>query len=377
MSLWFSASAVVPALVEDWSITGGSGSWLTGAVQLGFVAGALLSASLNLADRVSPRVLIGTCALGGAATNGAVALLAEGLSTAVPLRFLTGVFLAGIYPTGMKLAASWFRRGRGLAIGVVVGALTLGSGTPHLINGVGDLPWQGVLVASSALALAGGAFALAIRPGPHARPSPPLDVGYAVRSFRERPLRLANLGYFGHMWEIYAVWTWLPVYLAATLDSARGAALLAFVAIGLAGASGCLVAGLLADRVGRTSTTIAAMAVSGVCCLAAPAVFGAHPAVVVALALIWSFAVVADSAQFSAAVTELADPRYVGTALTVQTAIGFLLTVGSIRLVGAIGESSGWRWAFPVLAVGPALGALAMYRLRHDPAAARLAQGVG
>ncbi|MGE0026330.1 MAG: MFS transporter [Thermoleophilia bacterium] len=375
MSVWFSASDVVPTLREEWGISSGGASWLTGAVQIGFVAGAVGSAVLNLADRIPARILIAGSAVGAASTNAAVALAADGLATAIPMRFLTGACLAGVYPVGMKLMASWFVRGRGMAIGVLVGALTLGSGSPHLIRAIGDPPWQLVLLIGSALALVGGAVILFVADGPYGAPTPPLDLRWAANVVRDRPVRLANVGYLGHMWELYAVWTWLPAYLAASLGATSGAAALSFVAIGVAGLVGAVGAGLVADRLGRTATTIGAMAVSGTCALLSAPLFGAPAAIVAALAVVWGVTVIADSAQFSVAVSELSDPRYVGTALTLQTAAGFLLTVASIRLVGGLGADWGWRWAFPVLAVGPAVGIHAMWRLRGDAAAERLAGG--
>ena len=384
MSLWFSASAVVPELEAAWALEAGTAAWLTMSVQLGFVVGAVLSAALTLSDVWRPRTLFFGASLAGAAATAAIAALARGPELALPLRFLTGMALAGVYPPGMKIMAGWFRERRGLAIGVLVGALTVGSAAPHLLRVVGGIgAWRPVLWLAAGLAVVGGLLVLAVEEGPYQPAPASFDPSAVGRIVRDRATMLANAGYFGHMWELYAVWTWIPLWLAAgfAVDGSRAtgpaaAGLVAFATIAVGGA-GAWAAGAAADRLGRTRVTSASMVVSGACCLAAGALFGASPWLVVPFCLLWGFAIVADSAQFSACVTELAEPRYVGTALTLQTAVGFLLTVASIRLVPAWQEAWGWTWAFAPLAAGPALGTLAMQLLRRLPEAERLAGGRG
>jgi MFS family permease len=369
LAVWFSVSAVVPGLRAEWGIGAAAAVWLTGAVQLGFVAGAVGSTALNLADRVRPHLLLAASAAAAAVCTLLLALFVDGMAGAIPLRFLTGMFLAGVYPVGMKLMASWSDRGgRGRALGVLVGALTLGSALPHLIGGLGPLPWRSVLLAAAGIGALGAVVALGVvRPGPHLAVAPPTpNPRYAIAMFAERGPLLANLGYFGHMWELYALWTWIPGFLlaapaAAALPVSTG--LVVFVAIGVAGAAGCLLGGWGADRYGRSPAAVAALAVSGVCCLLSPLAFAAGPALIVAFCVLWGAAVIADSGVFSTALSEAADPRYLGTALTAQTAIGFALTVVSIQLVPLLAEAAGWRFAFLLLAPGPLLGALAMRAL--------------
>jgi MFS family permease len=380
MSVWFSASAVVPALARAWGLAGSAQAWLTMSVQLGFVAGTLASAVLNLADRLPARWLFAVSAVAAGTATLALAGFAGGPAAALALRFLTGVFLAGVYPVGMKIMATWTREDRGFGVGLLVGALTLGSAAPHLLKALGEVgDWRPVLVWSGLLAVAGGAIAAAaVREGPFRTAPPRFDWRFAGEIWKDRPVVLANLGYFGHMWELYAAWTWVPVFLVASFRQAgwgeRPGALAGFAFIA-AGAAGSLVAGKLADRLGRTAVTSAAMAVSGACSLGVGFLFGGRLWPLLAVVLVWGFAVVADSAQFSAGVSELAPPERIGTALTLQTSLGFLLTLASIRLVPVLERALTWHWAFAALAVGPAAGIWAMLRLRRLPAAAKMASG--
>jgi MFS family permease len=379
MSLWFSASAVVPALRTEWNLSQESAGWLTIAVQLGFVCGTLLSAFLNLPDVISVRYLFAISALGGALTNTAFGAFAHNEPTGIAFRFLTGVFLAGVYPPGMKMMATWFRRSRGMAMGVLVGALTLGKASPYLVNGLGSANWRINIFVISLLAIVGAFIVLFfVSEGPHALPAAKFDWKQALAVFSNRGVRLASFGYFGHMWELYAMWVWIPVMIRASLVVSKQSPVFAevasFIVIGC-GAIGCIAAGLLADRIGRTVVTSWAMTISGSCCLLVGFLFGGNPFLLLLVAAVWGATVVADSAQFSTCVTELGDPRYVGTALTMQTCLGFLLTTISIELIPYVVNAVGWKYAFAVLAPGPVFGVLAMLRLRGLPEALKIAHG--
>ena len=356
MTVWFSASAVVPALAGQWHLSAGAAAWMTAPVQAGFVAGAVGSAAFSLADRIRPHLLVAGCAAGAAGCTLAMALFAAGPLAAVPLRFATGIFLAGVYPVCLKLMASWSPpAGRALAMGALIGCLALGSALPHLIDGLGRLNWRAVLAAAAA-----AAFCAAIVAGALVRPGPQFPAGggtgrrrYALAMFAARGPRLVNLAYFGHMWELYALWTWLPTFLVVSRTGPGSPGIDAFLAIGVAGLAGCLLGGWAADRIGRAATAAAALAVSGTCCLLSPLFFTAGRPWLLAFTAVWGAAVIADSGVFSTLLSELADRRYLGTALTTQTATGFLLTIVTIQAIPLSAAVTGWRYAFLALAAGP------------------------
>ena len=365
MTTWFSASAVIPQLQDSWHLSSTSRAWLTIAVQLGFVTGALVSSVLNVADVIEARLVIAVGALGAAGAN-VLLLLAHGPGLALPLRALTGFFLAGVYPPALKLMATWFRRGRGVALGILVGALTIGSAVPHLVNGLGGLDWRVVIAVTSLLTIAGALLALTVPVGPYPFPRATFDPRQVRRVFANRGVRLSSLGYFGRMWELYAMWSWFLVFADSRLFGSRSdAAFATFAVIGIGGA-GCWAGGVLGDRWGRERTTAAMMVASGGCALAIGLVATVSAAAAVAIGLVWGFTVVADSAQFSTLVTEHAEQAYVGTALTLQLALGFTLTVATIWLIPVLESAVGWRWAFAFLAPGPALGVIAMLRLGNS-----------
>jgi MFS family permease len=375
MTLWFSATAATAAIVNEFHLTAGDAAWLTMAVQAGFVGGTLVSAVLNLPDVINARHLFAAGCVFGAAANAALAV-AGSPAALIALRVATGFALAWVYPPGMKIAAGWFDKRRGAALGVVIGALTVGSAFPHFLAAVSaQIPWRALMLSASALALGGGIIVVAaVGDGPYVARSARFDAHAIARVFTYRPARLATLGYLGHMWELYAVWTWIAAFATASLASSRiGAAAttsrtgsaIAFLTIA-SGAVGSAAAGLFADRIGKARVAAAAMLVSGACAALSGVAFGAPIVVLAALAVVWGVAVVADSAQLSALVAEHSPRDHVGTALTVQTCCGFLLTMVSIRLVAAIALAAGWRWAFICLVPGPLLGAWALRGLKDN-----------
>ncbi|HXG89583.1 MAG TPA: MFS transporter [Vicinamibacterales bacterium] len=368
MTLWFSATAVTPVLVREFAMAPDRAAWLTMAVQAGFVVGTLASALVNLADVLNARLLLFLGAVAGAIANGAV-LWATSADGVIALRFFTGVALACVYPPGMKLAAGWFRDRRGFALGIVIGALTLGKAFPHLLTAIYGDAWREPMLLASALSIAGGVLVLlVVRDGPYVTATAPFDPHAIRRILQSRGARLATFGYLGHMWELYAMWTWIAVIATASFTAAglanagASGSIAAFLAIA-SGTVGCVMAGWLADRLGRARVAMWALWASAACAAMTSVVYGASPIWFYALAMMWGFAVVADSAQFSALVTEYAPTEHIGTALTLQTCLGFLLTIVTIEALPRLAAIVSWRWASLLLVPGPLLGIVAMRRL--------------
>ncbi len=379
MTTWFATTASLTAIRQGWTLTPFHEGLLTSSVQAGFVAGTLTSALLSAADRYDLRVLFASSAALAGLANLAIALC-EPTDLAIPLlRFATGFCLAGVYPVGMKIASTWAKGDLGLLIGLLVGAVTLGSAAPHLFATAG-LDWRLPALIAGGCALLGALLIRGTEIGPNRGPAPPFRLANAFDAFKSPPLRLANLGYFGHMWELYAMWAWIGSFLAASFALRYGNAppispgLVTFLIVA-SGALGCLLGGWAADRIGRTAVTIGSLAVSGACALVMGLAFGGPAWIIVAIGIVWGITIVSDSAQFSASVTELSDRSLVGTMLTVQTCVGFLLTLLTIHLMPYAVAAMGWTYAFTILAIGPAFGIWAMARLRAHPDSVRLAGG--
>ena len=367
-SLWFAGNAILPELDRAFGLGAGAVATITSAVQAGFIVGTLVFAFANLSDRVSPRLLFLLCSALGALANGAVALLplaGEPYALLMALRFLTGFFLAGIYPLGMKIAAAWYREGLGGALGYLVGALVLGTAFPHLLKGLGiGLSWGAVTAWLSLLALAGGAVMFALVPdGPYLPHGAKFDPRAMLAIFSSRELRASASGYFGHMWELYTLWALVPLMIAgyARLHAAAdvNVGFWSFWVIA-SGAVGCVAGGVASKRVGSGRVAFAQLSVSGLCCLLSPLAFVLPWPAFIAFMTVWGVCVVGDSPQFSALTAATAPKALVGSALTIVNCIGFALTVVSIQLATALGERLPLAWWLVPVAIGPALGLLAI-----------------
>ncbi len=369
MTTWFSATAVTPELIPLWHLSAAQVSWLTNAVQLGFVTGALLSSFVNLPDLVPLRKLMGVSALVAASANLSL-LWAPSTTGLLAARFVTGVALAGVYPPSLKLMSTWFVRGRGVALGFVIAALTLGSALPHLVRFLTNrVHWQAVVVAASVCTLSGGALVVFLAAeGPFPFSKAVFNPRYLRVVLRNRPLVLTNLGYFGHMWELYAMWGWFLAYVSAASPhlglNAKTASLVTFAVVA-SGAVGSVLGGLLADHTSRPFAAGLMMTLSGLCAITIGVVFNGPVWLFLPVAVLWGITVVGDSAQFSAMATELSNLSYVGTALALQLGLGFALTLVSIRITPLLAAQIGWRWSFLPLAAGPAVGVVAMLFLRR------------
>lgn len=362
---WFSGTAVAPRLVVEWQLDARGAASITSAVQLGFVVGTFLYAFLNLADIFNARRVFVVSALAAAASNLAFAWLAAALPSALMFRFLTGLFLAGVYPVGMRIVASWFRTGLGWQLGLLVGALTLGTASPFLIRAVaGHLEWRLVASVASALAVAGAVIPLAMADGPHLQARARFDAAMLVKVFRVAPFRQAACSYFGHMWELYAFWSLLPVYLTARFAGTGwqdAVPLVVFLAIAT-GAAGCVGGGWLSRSIGERRVALASLVASAVLCALSGFAFDLSPGLLVAYVLVWGVVVVSDSPQFSALSARACPPEYTATALTVQNGIGFAITIVSIQILPIVAERIGWQWMFVCLVPGPAIGAWILRR---------------
>lgn len=380
MTTWFSATAIIPELKAAWGMDGAAAAWLTNAVQIGFVVGALGASFFNLPDIIEARTLMAVSAILAAAANLAL-LVAPSGEIAIALRFITGVALAGIYPPALKVISTWFIHGRGLALGIVIAALTVGSAFPHLLKSLtSDINWKAVVGATSAMTVISAVLmARYANEGPHRYARATFDPRQIGRVLRNKPVMLANIGYFGHMWELYAMWGWFLAFSQAALSQhglgSSYASFFTFMVVA-SGAVGCVVGGLMADRIGRTATTAAMMLISGTCALVIGFTFDAPLWLFSVVALIWGITVIGDSAQFSAMVTEVGESSSVGTALALQMGLGFALTAVAIRIVPDVAAYlGGWQWTFVVLAPGPFIGVAAMLALRKLPEATKIAHG--
>jgi MFS family permease len=369
-SLWFAGNAILGDLEQHWGAGAGALGYVTSAVQLGFIAGTLAFAFFAIADRYSPRNVFFVCSLAGAASNLGLYVTATHFGGVLALRFATGFFLAGIYPVGMKIAAGWYRSGLGSAIGFLVGALVLGTAFPHLLKGAGHtMPWEAVTLIVSVTAVAGGVLMwMCVPDGPYLTQAARFNPRAFAAIFARPLFRASAFGYFGHMWELYAFWAFVPYVLSAHASAAGASLDVAFwsFCVIAVGAIGCAGGGLTSLRVGSASVAFAQLSTSGLCCVLSPLFFAAPTPVFLAFLVVWGVAVVGDSPQFSALNARNAPPELVGSALTIANCIGFSITIFSIQLLDHLAERVGGAYLYVPLAIGPALGLVALMPLMRS-----------
>ena len=366
-SLWFAGNAVLGDLQRQWHLGDAALSHTTSAVQLGFIAGTLVFAFFTIADRFSPRVVFFICSLLGALSNLGIYAAADGLVSLVALRFSTGFFLAGIYPVGMKIAAGWYRKGLGAALGYLVGALVVGTAFPHLLKSSGrSLAWEHVILSISAISALGGVLMLLLVPdGPYTVTVTRFDRKAFAAIFRSRDLRFAAFGYFGHMWELYTLWAFCPVLIRAYGAGAGqplNVSLWSFWMIA-AGCLGCIGGCIVSFRLGSSSIAFYQLLASGICCLLSPLFFQAPLEIFLGFLIVWGIAVVGDSPQFSALTAQTAPRELVGSALTIVTSIGFLITIISIQFTSFLTDFLSPQYIFLFLVPGPIFGLIHLWPL--------------
>lgn len=371
LSLWFISAAILPDMLRQTPVSAAAQAALSSAVSAGFVTGALISALAGLSDRFDPRHVFCACAAVAAASGFALLLFEPGSAWSVAMRFVTGMMLAGVYPVGMKIAVGWGKDDRGMLVGLLVGALTLGSASPHLVAWFGGAEWRGTIMVVSTLTLVSAGLILFAGLGPYHARAPGFRMSAITIAWTNRRVRYAYLGYFGHMWELYAMWAWIGVATLASYRLTMGEAeavsfskLTAFLAIGLGGAT-CFLGGILADRIGKAEVTIIAMTISGTSAIAAALTFGGPAWITFVVVLIWGISIVPDSPQFSALVADGSPPEIAGSLMTFQTAIGFGLTIFTVQATPYFVEQTSWSTAMMVMALGPAFGIWFMWKLKN------------
>ncbi len=369
MSLWFVSAAILPDMLREADVSELRQAALSSGVQAGFVAGALVSAIFGIADRFNPKGVFSACAFLAALANAVLVIAEPGGNVAIAMRFATGALLAGVYPVGMKIAVGWGDKDRGFLVGMLVGALTLGSALPHLLALGGGADWRFTVIAASLAAAASGLIILAVSLGPKHQKASRFDPRVIASAWTNRRVRLAYAGYLGHMWELYAMWAWIGAATAASYGMSLPAAdaiwlskLTAFLAIGLGGLT-CAVAGRIADRIGKAEVATIAMVISGGAAIATAVTFGGAPWITFAVVIVWGIAIIPDSAQFSALVADASPAEHAGSLMTLQTALGFALTFFIVQGVPPAAAAFGWPAILAALALGPVFGIFAMLRL--------------